>query len=404
MRPAIRWSRAASLAVAVALGSFAGFCALEGGASLLLFAIKAVTLSMPAFEENRYTAYDPELGWVSRRNVRVPDLYGPSIGLTTNAQGFRASRDLPREAPPDRLRVVCSGDSFTLGYGVADDRPWCARLALLDARLETVNMGQGGYGIDQAYLWYQRDGEPMEHGVLVFALITGDFERMRWPVFVGHGKPILAVEDGHLVTRNVPVPEPWFRPRGMWRRLSLAARELRATQLLARLKSSARGGPAAAGGVRFDEATWAVASKVFESLQAASRAQHRVFVVLYLPTGDDYESPESDPWRARLRQQAREQQFTLVDLVPEFRELSARAMRSLLLGPGTAGHGHYNDAGHQWVADRLIARLEANAAVQARLARLPSREEPASATAAAGAGGGFALHDAAAVVGAHVVR
>src|SRR5207237_1214574 len=122
-----------------------------------------------SFNEQMHTTYDAELGWAHRRSVSVPDLYGSGVFLKTNSQGFRGDHEIAAEEPKDRVRVICSGDSFTLGYGVDDDHAWCAQLMAMDSRLETVNMGQGGYGVDQAYLWYVRDGRALEHTVQIFA-------------------------------------------------------------------------------------------------------------------------------------------------------------------------------------------------------------------------------------------
>ena len=41
--------------------------------------------------------------------------------------------------------------------GVGNDDVWCKLLESIDNRIETVNLGQGGYGVDQAYLWYKRN-------------------------------------------------------------------------------------------------------------------------------------------------------------------------------------------------------------------------------------------------------
>lgn len=378
--------RAATFVALAIFGAVAGFCALEGTSSLVLFVGKVATFRVPSFNERLHTAYDAELGWVGRPSIAVPDMYGPGIGLTTNAQGFRGAHDVAREAPKGRLRLVCSGDSFTLGYGVADDRPWCSRLAALEPRFEPVNMGQGGYGLDQAYLWYARDGHPLEHAVQIFALITGDFHRMPLTVFLGHGKPTLAVEGGRLVTRNVPVPPTPSRFPFLSRRFTMAARDLRFTQMLGRMRGS---GPGAASVDRFDESTWAVAAKIFESLYTMSRERGRTLVVLYLPTEDDYASAESDRWREHLHVEAKEIGFELVDLVPDFRELPPRAMRSLLIPAGSAGTGHYSDDGHRWVAERLHQRLAAIPSVRGALAKLGPRMGAAGSarideTAAAG--------------------
>ncbi len=347
----MKFRRAALLALLPLLGAVAGFCALEGTSSLILFVGKIVTFRAPSFQERLHTVYDRELGWVNRPGVVVPDMYGPGVRLTTNAQGFRAVRDTPREAPKDRVRVICAGDSFTLGYGVGDEQPWCARLAARDPHLDTVNMGQGGYGVDQAYLWYERDGEPIEHSALVFALITGDFERMKLTTFAGHGKPILALEGDRLVTRNVPVPPPSRFPF-LWRRFAFAAGELRFAQLVQRIRSRS-----AAAVDPFDESTWGVAAKLFESLARSAREHHRTFVVLYLPTRDDHDTTASDGYREHLQVLANAGGFTVVDLVPVLRELPALTMRSLFIPDGSEGAGHYAAAGHEWVAEQLAEAL-----------------------------------------------
>jgi hypothetical protein len=59
-------------------------------------------------------------------------------------------------------------------------------------------MGQGGYGVDQAYLWYKRDGTKIEHNIQLFAFIESDFDRMRSAAFLGYSKPRLTVTGGQL--------------------------------------------------------------------------------------------------------------------------------------------------------------------------------------------------------------
>jgi hypothetical protein len=154
---------------------------LEGGSSLFLLGLsfwRREHSQRPA-PENWYARYDAELGWVGRASISIPDLSGPGVGVHTNAQGFRETGSAGAEFAPAKLGVICSGDSFTFGDGVADDRTWCARLAVVDPRLATVNMGQSGYGVDQAYLGYKRDGRKLEYGIHLFTCITNDLIRMQ---------------------------------------------------------------------------------------------------------------------------------------------------------------------------------------------------------------------------------
>ena len=115
---------AANLAILVLL-----LALLEGVASLALLGRDLSSTRLPA--ERRHTRNDPELGWVNRANLAVPNMYGPGIALHTNAQGFRNVRNFAPAVPAGAMRAICSGDSFTLGYGVADKDTWCARLVLI---------------------------------------------------------------------------------------------------------------------------------------------------------------------------------------------------------------------------------------------------------------------------------
>ena len=65
-------------------------------------------------------------------------------------------------------------------------------------RLETVNLGQGGYGVDRAYLWYKRNETNLEHDIVVLAFISDDSWRMESDTFFGYGKPYLTIRDGEL--------------------------------------------------------------------------------------------------------------------------------------------------------------------------------------------------------------
>ena len=186
---------------------------IEGFSSYIFVAYRILT-SEPV-PERVHTEYDEELGWINLPNVSVKDMYGRGVYLTTNSQRYRNSHDLSPRVPDGKVRIVCSGDSFTLGYGVDDDHTWCQLLTLMDEHLETVNLGQGGYGIDQAYLWYKRNEPKLEHNIQIFAFITDDFLRTGRDSYFGYGKPYLRIRANELYQDNRPVPKrsyyaPWF--------------------------------------------------------------------------------------------------------------------------------------------------------------------------------------------------
>ena len=110
-----------------------GLLLLEGLASVAVVANKMRTQRRLA--ERLHTEYDTQLGWINKADFHGRDLYGSSLHLHTNAQRFRATEPTAEHVPPGRVRVVCTGDSFTLGYGVADEDTWCAQLEQCDATL-----------------------------------------------------------------------------------------------------------------------------------------------------------------------------------------------------------------------------------------------------------------------------
>ena len=319
---------------------------LEGGASLLFIA-NQVRLT-PAAAEQSYSRYDETLGWVSRPNVSLPNLYGPGIYLHTNAQGFRSNHDVSPAVPPGKTRVVCSGDSFTLGFGVNDDQTWCQRLAALDARLETVNLGQGGYGLDQAYLWYMRAGVGLDHQVHLFAFITDDFFRMQSDRFLGFGKPVLALRNDSIVVRNKPVTETSRFTR--WRAVQGHAignlNVVRLSQRVFRLEAAPLAPDSAAARQR---ATRALASRVFENLARVNRQKSSQLVLVYLPGPGDYRANDAtSSWRAFVQAEASRLGIGYVDVVEALRKVPPTDVNDLF-----APNLHYSVPGNEFVATTL---------------------------------------------------
>jgi hypothetical protein len=155
-----------------------------------------------------YYPFDAELGWTVRRSGRLP-LY------RANSQGIRADRDYAPEPPPGVLRIAAFGDSFVHGTEVANADTWPARLAGLRPDLEVLNFGVGGYGLDQAWLRYRRDGRPFHPHLAVIGLISEDAHRSvnRFRPFLAprqlepRAKPRFALREGELVLLPNPLPE-----------------------------------------------------------------------------------------------------------------------------------------------------------------------------------------------------
>jgi hypothetical protein len=326
----------------------------EGAASWFLVARDVIVLPWVA---EPYTRYDPQLGWVNKPNVDLRNMFGTGAWVRTNAQSFRNAADTPPRVAAGRYRVVCSGDSFTFGDGVDNDHTWCQQLAAHDPRIDAVNLGEGGYGADQAYLRYMRDARDLQHHVHVFAFISNDFVRMEEPVFLGFGKPVLAIDGGELVTRNVPVPSlaskhPWIIA------IPRALKDTRIGTLIDRIQKK-YGRPAAGPqGTEAERNEWtrAVIRLMFAALKRASAANGSTLVLLYQPVIYELDTSRPNPWTRFLEETAREQQILFVNVLDEMR--SYNDAQGLFLQVGTAA-GHYSNAGHAMVAERLSRELSA---------------------------------------------
>lgn len=343
----------------------AGLLMLEGISSFAWSFFAHDAPAPRAFAEVRHGTYDPDLGWAHIPSTRIEDMYGEGVYLETNSQGLRSSREFSQQVPEGRTRIVCSGDSFTLGYGVSNDETWCELLNGFDERLETVNMGQGGYGLDQAYLWYLRDGEALEHDILLFAFITEDLQRMRHREFVGYGKPQLRLEDGELVVGNQPVPE--FGPR--------LKRSLESLEFLRNLRISSILG-AGLGALRSsvgqdemdEQEMFEIAATIFKDLHRISQEKGRKLVLVHLPTKEDYPSAQSAGMRGWIAEGAARYGIPYVDLIEGIDDVPVPEMVRLFRS------AHYSVPGNQYIADRLYAGLRGAKVLPEREQSLALRE------------------------------
>ncbi len=349
--PAGKDSLLANLALAV-VGTAVLFLLIEGATSLLMSAREAKrTLYM---REESHSHYDPDLGWSHRPGLRIENMYGEGTVFTTNAQGFRGRENVDRAVPAGRYRVIALGDSFTMGYGVDDESSYAARMRAFCPALQTVNMGQGGYGVDQDYLWYKRDGAKLDAQVLLFAVIAQDFYRMAGDTFIGYPKPVLRARDGRLAIENVPVPRAW-ESRTTLRRARTFVESLavvRAGQWIAG-KFGEQGAERRAeqfyGTV--GEEVFAAAKLAFDDLAAVSKARGQHFVLVYLPVVDllPREPSREAAW---LDAYARASGVPFANLTADFEKLTPAEI-SRMYRPDY----HYSDEGNRFVARALLRHL-----------------------------------------------
>ncbi len=330
------------------------FLALEGLCSLLVSTGDG--LVQQGIREEKHCAYDPDLGWAQLPNQEMLHLYGPGIHLHSNSQGLRGLKDHALEVPEGRYRIVCSGDSFTLGYGVGDKESYAALLEKVVPGVETLNMGLGGYGCDQAYLWYLRDGQQFETDLLLFAFVFEDLYRMEFEAFGNrYPKPVLAVENGLPVARNQPVPQQWDRGvaevvRAAWRRTGIA-RMLRSQSLFGPKQAKL---PFQVGDLPFREK----AEALLRHLALVSEERGQDLAVAYLPAAADA-TGITLPIVEWLREFCAAEGIVLADLSRELAQLSPSEHKTIYLPDG-----HYTVLGNRRIAKALDRELDLSGRVR----------------------------------------
>lgn len=355
----------------IALFVLAFFLLAEGVASTTV--AFRVTDRARAIAERLYCEYDPDLGWISKAKARVEGVFGPGKSVITNAERFRDLSETDPRVPAGRMRIICSGDSFTFGYGVDNEHSWCHQLSVLNSRIETVNMGQGGYGFDQAYLWYKRDGALLEQDLQIMAFISVDFDRMRGATANGYGKPVLVLESGRLVTKNTPVPlhEPATWPDWV-ARVAAVVENLKLTALLREWHPVRK--PVVLEGLDREKIP-DVTVAIIGDLARMHRRRGSILVLAYLPTKEDYGGKTGKYlwWRTTIAAAAQLHGAIFLDLVAEMSKLPPERIPGLFLsGEGLryrGADGHYSEQGNRYIAETIYALLEREPRFQALFER-----------------------------------
>ncbi len=353
------WRRRAKRGCFTFLAIFLGLAAIEGTISILLFVYDAVYYTKRPLAERQHTQYDDQLGWVNVPETIAKDVYGQGRTVTINAQGFRARREFADTVPGGKTRIICIGDSFTLGYGVGDADTWCAQMEASSKDLELLNMGQGGYGFDQAYLWYMRDGFKLDHDIHLVCLNYDQLDRMFYNTFFGYGKPTLKREGNQIVPNHVPIPVrayyvPWLTQNA---RLLESSRTV---QLFARVFAN----QPRAGTVMSVEERDQLVDRAISEMASLNRTHGSRTVVVWFPTDEDCFTSRFDKVRGRTLQAARDMQIPVIDLVASFRSQPSDKLPRLFIQPDEVdvdyigAEGHYTIEGNRFVAQRLVEELE----------------------------------------------
>lgn len=167
--------------------------------------------------------YDDRVGWAVGRN-RDSSLNGEGH-YWSSFEGARAPYKgsvFPKVETKTEIALV--GDSFTFGEEVGYEETWGYRLEqILGEKFQVINFGVPAYGLDQAYLRYEKEVRPRKPKVVILSFINGDLSRtMKVYPFLStewnlpFSKPRFVLQDGILTIANMsPLPPEAIFSQGL---------------------------------------------------------------------------------------------------------------------------------------------------------------------------------------------
>jgi hypothetical protein len=353
------------------LGVFILFLLVEGLGSTVFVIHDYVSYWTRVVDMEHSTQYDAELGWVNIPNFYSKDFYDPGVYVQTNSQGFRNREEFTLPVPPTRLRVVCTGASMTFGVGVDNDHVWCQQLSSLDHRLQAVNMGVPGYGLDQVYLLQRRESQ-LDYDVQILAICTDYFRRMTKGNLLGYDKPMLVLRGDELVTTHVPVPKS-----SIFTRWTYWIAKLKSVAMLQKVRGKLQPARHLDANLipTINRNTERITAQILKDEQAGDRSRKRITVVLFLPALDELTGTgTSTAWRDFLRDESARQGIPFLDLLDDARKLPISELDKLFIPNGSQRYGdtggHFSDYGNEYVSRQVYQVLAANPEVAGKLSGL----------------------------------
>lgn len=159
--------------------------------------------------------FDEMLGWSLKPLAQAySSRTGYPISYKINSKGLRDD-ETSYNKPAGSFRIALLGDSRTFGFGVPIEKHFSTILEGYFRNVEVINLGVGGYGVDQELLSLRLKGFQYEPDlVLAYVAHYGGQRHMhtkRW----GKEKPRFELINGELVLLNSPVKHPpVIRTRG----------------------------------------------------------------------------------------------------------------------------------------------------------------------------------------------
>ncbi|MFG0319769.1 MAG: DUF5989 family protein [Planctomycetota bacterium JB042] len=163
--------------------------------------------------------FHPSWGWAKTPDATTSRSTSEfDVTFAINDKGLR-NPPLKHQNVVGNDRVLFVGDSFTLGYAVADDDLFLRRmersLRAAGHDVDAINGGTEGYSTDQEITWYEEEGAKYEAEVVVLVPYLNDVFWNTQPNYTRFPKPRYELVDGAPKRTNPTLEDPgqlsWFK-------------------------------------------------------------------------------------------------------------------------------------------------------------------------------------------------
>lgn len=150
-------------------------------------------------------AYDKDLGWGFRPKAEdsllTSDFF---VTYKINSQGLR-DEEYSYEKKEGIFRIAALGESFTFGEGINFGNRYTEIIEQVLNKVEVINMGVWGFGLDQSILYFKRDGFKFNPDLVIIFVIDDYLQRCKDFIRSSNFKPrfILSENKDSLILQDI---------------------------------------------------------------------------------------------------------------------------------------------------------------------------------------------------------
>lgn len=308
-------------------------------------------------EKYRFCRFDHELGWAPLENVTYAE---KGFVVHQNQFGLRAPDDIQLKNTSGRKRVLVLGDSYVWGYGATQEELLTAR-QVYRTDDELINGGVSGYGTDQEYLFYLREGQKFEVDEVVLAFtLRNDVANNLHSKQYSYLKPYFTLNAGQLVLHNDHVRDSIGARFGRTLRRESRVYDLCNDGVHALIKTLQRKHPKPSDTdvvvSEADRKGIELTLAILKKLKEAVEARHAKLLVVFIPYKERVEQhlPGNHPFAPLLAEGLTQMGISYREPYPEFLKSAIAGVDPFKLDI------HFNAAGHalfaKFVTESELAR------------------------------------------------